>query len=51
MFNQLNKWLDVNLVGGSIYSYVPDLTNNDLCITSELNHTQYYRNDNNISSL
>ena len=36
MFNQLNKWLDVNLVGGSIYSKVPDLTNNDLCISSEL---------------
>ena len=39
MFNQLNKWLDVNLVGGSIYSNVPDLTNNDLCITSEFTHT------------
>ena len=39
MFNQPNKWLHVNLVGGGIYSNVPDLTNNDLCISSELTYT------------
>ena len=39
MFNPLNKWLHVNLVGGSIYSNVHDLNNNDLCISSELTCT------------
>ena len=38
MFNQWNKWLDVNLAGGSIYSNVSDLTNNDLSIASKLTH-------------
>ena len=51
IFNQLNKWLDVNLVGDGIYSNVPDLTHNDLCISSQLTCIQYSRNDNNITSL